>query len=258
VEPMNAQNERENRVALVPTISTLDVGGSFRMTATGLVQIRDHVTFEELQQLGEVLGRIEVGLQWARGDWWALTEHVYGARVWALNATGGERMQTWANWGAVSRRIERSRRREDLSWSHHEVVAALPDPAEQDMLLDAAIIGGWSVRELRRQVKSRHEVGDPVLPFFGATPEHPTRRDDVQEPPEDRVSPRIHRDLRAAGVRVSRKRVARVLKQAGLQGVSRCKWPVTTVRAEHTRPPAAQTGRAGSARASSPSRRRPH
>ena len=44
-------------------------------------------------------------------------------------------------------------------------------------------------------------------------------------------TPRIHRDLRAAGVRVGRKRVARLLKQAGLRGVSRRKWPVTTVRA---------------------------
>lgn len=49
-------------------------------------------------------------------------------------------------------------------------------------------------------------------------------------------APRIHRDLRAAGVRVGRKRVARLLKQAGLCGVSRRKWPVTTVRAEHARP----------------------
>jgi putative transposase len=49
-------------------------------------------------------------------------------------------------------------------------------------------------------------------------------------------TPRIHRDLRAAGVRVGRKRVARLLKQAGLRGVSRRKWPVTTVRAEHARP----------------------
>jgi putative transposase len=49
-------------------------------------------------------------------------------------------------------------------------------------------------------------------------------------------APRIHRDLRAAGVRVGRKRVARLLKQAGLRGVSRRKWPVTTVRAEHARP----------------------
>jgi len=49
-------------------------------------------------------------------------------------------------------------------------------------------------------------------------------------------APRIHRDLRAAGVRVGRKRVARLLKQAGLRGVSRRKGPVTTVRAEHARP----------------------
>jgi putative transposase len=49
-------------------------------------------------------------------------------------------------------------------------------------------------------------------------------------------APRIHRDLRAAGVRVGRKRVARLLKEAGLRGVSRRKWPVTTVRAEHARP----------------------
>jgi putative transposase len=49
-------------------------------------------------------------------------------------------------------------------------------------------------------------------------------------------APRLHRDLRAAGVRVGRKRVARLLKAAGLRGVSRRKWVTTTVRAPHTRP----------------------
>jgi putative transposase len=49
-------------------------------------------------------------------------------------------------------------------------------------------------------------------------------------------APRIHRDLRAAGVRVGRKRVARLLKRAALRGVSRRKWPVTTVRAAQARP----------------------
>jgi putative transposase len=49
-------------------------------------------------------------------------------------------------------------------------------------------------------------------------------------------APRIHRDLRAAGVHVGRKRVARLLKHAGLRGVSRRKWLVTTVRAAHRRP----------------------
>jgi putative transposase len=49
-------------------------------------------------------------------------------------------------------------------------------------------------------------------------------------------APRIQRDLRDVGVRVGRKRVARLLRQAGLRGVSRRKWPVTTVRAPHGRP----------------------
>jgi putative transposase len=49
-------------------------------------------------------------------------------------------------------------------------------------------------------------------------------------------APRIHRDLREAGVHVGRKRVARLLTQAGLRGVSRRKWPVTTVRGPQARP----------------------
>jgi len=49
-------------------------------------------------------------------------------------------------------------------------------------------------------------------------------------------TPRIHRDLRAAGVRVGHKRVARLLKQAGLRGVSRRKWIQTTTRSDHGRP----------------------
>jgi putative transposase len=49
-------------------------------------------------------------------------------------------------------------------------------------------------------------------------------------------APRILRDLRAAGIRVGRKRVARLLKQAGLRGVSRRKWVQTTIRAQAARP----------------------
>jgi putative transposase len=49
-------------------------------------------------------------------------------------------------------------------------------------------------------------------------------------------TPRIHRDLRASGVRVGRKRVARLLKHAGLRGVSRRKWIQTTIRSGHGRP----------------------
>jgi putative transposase len=49
-------------------------------------------------------------------------------------------------------------------------------------------------------------------------------------------APRIHAELAATGTRVGRKRVARLLRQAGLRGVSRRKFVRTTVRAPHDRP----------------------
>lgn len=43
-------------------------------------------------------------------------------------------------------------------------------------------------------------------------------------------SPRIHAELKELGVRIARKRVARLMRQDGLKGVSRRRKPVTTVR----------------------------
>lgn len=43
-------------------------------------------------------------------------------------------------------------------------------------------------------------------------------------------SPRVHADLAAQGIRVGRKRAARLMRSAGLEGVSRRKWCVTTTR----------------------------
>jgi putative transposase len=48
--------------------------------------------------------------------------------------------------------------------------------------------------------------------------------------------PRVHAELAAQGVHVGRKRVARLMRQAGLRGVSRRKHVPTTVRDETARP----------------------
>ena len=56
-------------------------------------------------------------------------------------------------------------------------------------------------------------------------------------------APRVHADLAAADVRVSRKRVARLMRQAGLVGVSRRKGPHTTVRQPDARPAEDLVGR---------------
>jgi putative transposase len=49
-------------------------------------------------------------------------------------------------------------------------------------------------------------------------------------------TPRIHEELLAANSRVGHKRVARLMKAAGLCGVSRRKWVATTVRERGARP----------------------
>ena len=48
--------------------------------------------------------------------------------------------------------------------------------------------------------------------------------------------PRIHAELAAEGISVGRKRIARLMRAAGLKGVSRRKWVRTTQRAEGARP----------------------
>ena len=49
-------------------------------------------------------------------------------------------------------------------------------------------------------------------------------------------APRLHADLADEGIRVGRKRVARLMRAAGLQGISRRKGPRTTVRDAQNRP----------------------
>jgi putative transposase len=48
--------------------------------------------------------------------------------------------------------------------------------------------------------------------------------------------PRIHAELRAEGIRVGRKRIARLMQVAAIQGVSRRRFALTTVRDERARP----------------------
>ena len=50
-------------------------------------------------------------------------------------------------------------------------------------------------------------------------------------------APRVRAELAALGIHIGRKRVARLMRALGVQGVSRRRWPRTTVR-EPAQPPA--------------------
>jgi len=51
-------------------------------------------------------------------------------------------------------------------------------------------------------------------------------------------APRVHAELADAGIHVGRKRVERLMKAAGLAGVSRCRGARTTIRDDRVRPSA--------------------
>jgi hypothetical protein len=110
---------------------------------------------ERWDAVGADLCRLDGTISWWVGDWWIFGEHRYGARREITEDPGwqGPAYQTCANSATVCRAFEISRRREALSFSHHETVAALPT-AEQDRLLDLAEREGWSRHRLRCAVKS--------------------------------------------------------------------------------------------------------
>src|SRR5262245_24887560 len=49
-------------------------------------------------------------------------------------------------------------------------------------------------------------------------------------------APRVHAELAAQGIRIGRKRVARLMQAANVQGVRRRKWVTTTTRDPEARP----------------------
>jgi N6-adenosine-specific RNA methylase IME4 len=86
------------------------------------------------------------------GDWWRYGVRAYGESE-AQAALTGYSLKTCKNAARVADRFsEPSRRRDNLTFSHHDAVAALPE-AQADELLDLAETDDLSSRELRQKVR---------------------------------------------------------------------------------------------------------
>ena len=101
-------------------------------TDTALI-ISGDLPYELWVEQGKELNRIGGAIMWWLGDWWAFGEKKYGERIEAVNGLDWD-FQTCRNAGWVANKVEASRRRDVLSWSHHSEVAALP-AEEQDEFL---------------------------------------------------------------------------------------------------------------------------
>ena len=114
---------------------------------------RTDLTFEQWADAGRDLLRMGRAVNWWLGDWILYGERRYGEMYAdAIDLTGLE-YGTLANIVRVARHVESSRRREQLSWSHHVEVAAL-SPAEQDEWLRRADQDGLTVARLRARLSS--------------------------------------------------------------------------------------------------------
>lgn len=133
-----------------------------RLEPDGMIShINEPVPFEDWLEFGNKLWTVHNAIQWAIGDWVEYGKTHYGEKYsQALDITRYTE-GTLYNFGYVARNIETSRRRENLSWTHHAAVASL-EPDAQDTLLDIAESQQMGRDELRDEVK-RYKSPDGLL-----------------------------------------------------------------------------------------------
>src|ERR1700722_3049706 len=108
---------------------------------------------------GHRIGTVGRRIQWLLGDWIAYGSAKFGQRYTEAAKVTGYDPQSLMNMVYVASRFSVSRRRESLSWSHHEAVAALEDE-DQDAWLDRAVEHRWSVSDLRMMLRAARRQGD--------------------------------------------------------------------------------------------------
>jgi hypothetical protein len=110
------------------------------------------LTLDEWRVSGVRLGAAGRSTNWWIGDWVRYGVSRYGQKYDLACEITGYDDQTLMNFAYVAGRFEISRRREELSWSHHAELAPLLEEA-QERWLDRAAAQRLTVRELRALVR---------------------------------------------------------------------------------------------------------
>ena len=133
--------------------SPLSIPG--KLSPTGWEPPED-LTYEQWAQTGYVFKVFEQATQWAIGDWIRVGEERFAHKyTQALDATEHKKGYL-QNMVYVAENVEPSRRREELNWSQHQVVASL-EADQQDELLERAVTEGLTVPQMRAIINPRQE-----------------------------------------------------------------------------------------------------
>lgn len=147
----------EERGLVVPPILP-----TTRATVTDVgMEFPADLSYLDWRQVGLALGRMERAVQWWTGDWVRFGEAAYGEMYsQALDATERD-YGTLRNYVWVAERFDLSRRRDKLTFGHHQEVASDP-PDVADAWLDRAEAEGLSVMDLRAARKRARVLVAPV------------------------------------------------------------------------------------------------
>lgn len=172
---------RESTGAAPRTTTSIGAGQENRsgiLTTTVGLAFSKELTFDAWQQAGLRVARIVNSSAWYLGDWLVYGQRNYEDRYKRAIDLVGLDYQTLRNYAWVARKVEYSRRRENLSFQHHAEVAALA-PADQTRWLLLAERNDWSRNQLRQAVRrsAGGVVADkrPVLPWVSVPDAHVER-----------------------------------------------------------------------------------
>lgn len=136
------------------------------------LDIRDGIKFTEWLHLGNKLGSVEGSVAWWVGDWinYGIEHNTEWEgkpkKVLAAKLLTHLDPHSCANYAAVAASVAKSRRRDSLSFGHHDNVSNLP-PNQQSKWLKKAEENGWSRADMRAAMRaeacdSEEEPGKPL------------------------------------------------------------------------------------------------
>lgn len=103
--------------------------------------------------LGRQLGAISRASQWWIGDWIRYGNHRWGERYAKAARLTGYDVTSLRNMAWVSSQFDTSLRKDNLTWSHHALLAALPDEEKAHWLQEAST-RRLSVADLRLELRA--------------------------------------------------------------------------------------------------------